>query len=413
VSANLAIEAAFQNVPSTWRVHRFDRVLRRSELRKGHEDLQLLSLSSQGYLYERSGESDRQQASEENQVRCLRVEPGQLVVNPMWLTGGSVAVSRESGAVSPDYRVFAPTHLMDPRFLHFALRSTPYTDQYRLFVRAETTFDRRIQQEDLNQLPLHLPSLDEQRRIAEFLDDQVTRIASVIDLRREQAMALDEVAMHVLVEAARDLWPSSQGGPVSWFPFHRAGWQWLRVSWIATCLDGRRVPLSATERASRQGDYPYYGASTIVDFVDDYLFDEVLVLVGEDGGALTNPRFDVVQEVGGKIWVNNHAHVLRAVAVETRYLATVLRCVDRPLLLSGSTRPKITQNDLMSLRVPVPPTEDRILVLNRADAIREEIEVRRRVLDESVRLLDEYMQSLITAAVTGELDVTTARRGVT
>ncbi len=148
---NLAVDAAFRG-SRPLRGHRFKRVLRRVEFRVGDDrGAQRLSLSSAGHLYKRGGASDRQQASEATEERSLRVAADQLVVNPMWLTGGSIAVSDVEGALSPDYRVFEPERReVDPRYLHHLLRSQPYRDQYNLFVRANTTFDRRIQQEDLD-----------------------------------------------------------------------------------------------------------------------------------------------------------------------------------------------------------------------------------------------------------------------
>jgi type I restriction enzyme S subunit len=156
--------------------------------------VQRLSLASTGHLYKREGTTDRQQASSSTEERSLRVLKDQLVVNPMWLTGGSIAVSGVQGAVSPDYRVFeSDSTLLVPRYLHHLLRSRPYRDQYDLFVRANTTFDRRIQQDDLDQLPLFLPDLDQQRRIADFLDDRVARIDQIITARNEQRRQLGEL----------------------------------------------------------------------------------------------------------------------------------------------------------------------------------------------------------------------------
>jgi type I restriction enzyme S subunit len=89
--------------------------------------------------------------------------------------------------------------------------------------------------------------------------------------------------------------------------------------WVASPLldvvdlhDSRRIPLNATQRAQRRGEYPYYGANGQVDSIDDYIFDGEYVLLAEDGGYFDDPSRGVAYEVSGKFWVNNHAHILSA-----------------------------------------------------------------------------------------------------
>ena len=112
-----------------------------------------------------------QQASKDYLLRYWTVSPGQLVVNPMWLAGAAIGVTNQAGAVSPDYRVYTlQTSELDPRFAHHLFRSSVLMDQYRLLMRAETTFDRRVGREDFENLPVPVPPLAEQRAIADFLD---------------------------------------------------------------------------------------------------------------------------------------------------------------------------------------------------------------------------------------------------
>jgi type I restriction enzyme S subunit len=121
---------------------------------------------------------------------------------------------------------------------------------------------------------------------------------------------------------------------------------------IVRCLDGKRVPLNREERGDIPGDYPYWGANGVVDTVGDYLFDEDLVLLGEDGAPFGDPSKDVAFRADGKIWVNNHIHVLRPTGVDSRFLTYALNCVDWVPLISGSTRDKLTQDDMMRARIP-------------------------------------------------------------
>ena len=122
-------------------------------------------------------------------------------------------------------------------------------------------------------------------------------------------------------------------------------WEIVRIGDIVDNLDNRRIPLSQSER--EKGVYPYYGATGIIDYVKDYIFDDRLVLIGEDGakwGAGENSAF--IAE--GKYWVNNHAHVLKAKAnkVIYKFLVEVLNFLDLSAYITGLNVPKLNQTNL-------------------------------------------------------------------
>ena len=132
-------------------------------------------------------------------------------------------------------------------------------------------------------------------------------------------------------------------------------WQTVQLRHLTQCLDGRRVPLNSEQRAEAPGDYPYWGANGIVDTVGDYLFDESLILLGEDGAPFGDPLKDVAFLVEGRVWVNNHIHALRpSGGVDQRFLTYALNSVDWPRFISGSTREKLTQDDMNRVRVECP-----------------------------------------------------------
>jgi type I restriction enzyme S subunit len=179
----------------------------------------------------------------------------------------------------------------------------------------------------------------------------------------------------------------------------------LPLKWFVECLEAVRVPLSSEERANKPGPFPYFGASGVIDSIDGYLFDETLVLLGEDGAQLADPTCEISFVVEGKSWVNNHAHVLRPVAADPYFLALHLSTFDRTAFISGSTREKITQGEMNS--IPVPALEVEAQRNEAIDLVRvkrtSESAVRR--LTHQIDLLAERRQALITGAVTGRLDV--------
>lgn len=128
------------------------------------------------------------------------------------------------------------------------------------------------------------------------------------------------------------------------------------LSDVAVFLDGKRRPIKDTERAKMKGIYPYYGASGVVDYVNDYLFDEDLILLGEDGDNIVSRNTRLAFRVSGKIWVNNHAHVLKPISsVNIDFLSEYLESLDYSQYNSGSAQPKLNKQTCSSIPVVLPP----------------------------------------------------------
>jgi type I restriction enzyme, S subunit len=117
-----------------------------------------------------------------------------------------------------------------------------------------------------------------------------------------------------------------------------------------------------------QGDIPYWGAGGVLDYVDYPLFDESLVLLGEDGAPFFDPGKDVAYYIEGPAWVNNHIHVLRPTASDGRFLTYALNAVDYANYITGSTRDKLTQDDLKEILVPQPPLDEQRRIADFLDA---------------------------------------------
>ncbi len=134
------------------------------------------------------------------------------------------------------------------------------------------------------------------------------------------------------------------------------GWAWSTFGEVCENHDGRRVPVKAADRKVMSGSYPYYGASGIIDHVDDYLFDGVYLLVSEDGANLLARSKPIAFEASGKFWVNNHAHVVTArEGIVQRYVLHAIERLDLSSYVSGSAQPKVTQANLAKVPIPVPP----------------------------------------------------------
>ncbi len=125
-----------------------------------------------------------------------------------------------------------------------------------------------------------------------------------------------------------------------------------KINNLVVVHDSKRIPLSSLERAKRPGCYPYYGATGILDYVDDYLFDGHYILLGEDGTVITKSGKPVLQFVYGKFWVSNHAHILtNSKLVTLDYLYYLLMNTSVTSIVTGAVQPKISQANLLNLEV--------------------------------------------------------------
>ena len=319
------------------------------------------------------------------------VEVGDFVVHGLDILRGSVGVADSAGALSSVCIVCVPRVESDPRFFAYAMRAQAWAGVPRALAKGvrEGGADFR-RWETLADLPLPVPSLSEQRAIADHLDAATARIDALISKKR-RLVELHEEGWRSAVKHRMKILTDEHGVT----PLKR----------LVSCLDGTRVPLSAEERSHRSGPYPYYGASGMIDSVDDYLFDETLVLLGEDGAQLADRDYEVSFVVEGRVWVNNHAHVLRAVNSDPQFLAMHLSTFDRDAFISGSTREKITQADMNEIPVPNVSASHQLDVARGLILERTKCDRTTSALSRQIELLSERRQALITAVVTGEMPV--------
>jgi type I restriction enzyme S subunit len=196
----------------------------------------------------------------------------------------------------------------------------------------------KLNKSDASRIPIPRPPLEEQRRIAAILDK-----ADAICRKRQEALKLaDDLVKSQFIEMF--------GDPVT----NPMGWEVKPLGDVYENLDSRRVPITSGDR--KKGIYPYYGASGIVDYVEDYIFNEDLLLVSEDGANLLARVTPIAFSVSGKIWVNNHAHVLRFSDKGTQiYVENFINRIDISPYITGTAQPKLNQAQLNAIQMPLPP----------------------------------------------------------
>lgn len=154
----------------------------------------------------------------------------------------------------------------------------------------------------------------------------------------------------------------------------------VKLGDICDILDNKRIPITANKRI--KGKYPYYGANGIQDYVNDYIFDDELVLLAEDGGHFSSKDKPIAYRVSGKCWVNNHAHVLKPKeGIDVDYLCYSLMFYDVSKFIKGATRKKLTQSDMRNMLIYVPSFDEQKKIANILDKVTNLIELRKKQLE--------------------------------
>ena len=190
---------------------------------------------------------------------------------------------------------------------------------------------------------------------------------------------------------------------IEWVGEVPSRWEISRVKNVVTNLDYLREPISAENRENKLGLYDYYGASGVIDKIDDYNVDDTVLLIGEDGANLRMRNLPLVYRASGKFWVNNHAHILKVrPGYSYGFIAYLLEAGDYNVYITGSAQPKLSQFNLMRFPIVVPDFEEQLQIEKYLDKWCMQIDA---LIEEKEAFLEEmesYKKSLIYEVVTGK-----------
>ena len=288
--------------------------------------------------------------------------------------GGAIGTNKKriaSKSVCADLNTMGviPSERIRPLFLYYYFINIDFGTLYN------GSSVPQINNTDIAPMEIDLPSLDEQDKALA----QLEKVDFLIQKRTEQLAKMDELIKARFVEMF--------GDPVQ-NPF---GWKKKRFDEICENLDSRRKPITSSDRV--EGIYPYYGASGIVDYVEDYIFDEDILLVSEDGANLLMRSTPIAFSVSGKVWVNNHAHVVRfGKMCLQKYIEIFFSLIDISDSITGSAQPKLNQAKLNAMEFPIPDErrlEEYLSFLEQVDKSKVAV---KKALDETKTLFDSLMQ---------------------
>ena len=242
----------------------------------------------------------------------------------------------------------------------------------------------KLNQASCRSIVVKIPSLPEQQKIADFL----STIDTIIEKQRAMVSAWEERKKGVMQKLfSQEVRFKADDG--SDFP----DWEEKRLEDVVEFLDEKRKPLEAGKRVA--GKYPYYGASGIIDYVEDYIFDEELILLSEDGANILDRNYRVCFLAKGKYWVNNHAHVMKAKKGNLNYfICEELETFDYRKYNSGGAQPKLNQASCRSIVVKIPSLPEQQKIADCLSALDAVIEKQKETLEKWQELKKGLLQQM-------------------
>lgn len=275
----------------------------------------------------------------------------------------------------------------DARFIYYYMTTPEF--QSELDGRATGTTVIGLRQPELMKCIIRCPEIQEQKVIAAIL--------SSIDAK---IIANEKVNDNLLAQAQtlyKQFFPYSVQDDLP------DGWRIGTVGEIIEIHDSKRIPLSGADRAKMEKKiYPYYGAASLMDFVDNYIFDGKYLLLGEDGTVVDDAGYPILQYVWGQFWVNNHAHILTGrLGYDVESLYMLFKQTPVKYIVTGAVQPKINQANLRSIQVVIPPEH----TLREYNDLVEPLFSLFRANEEECKTLTALRDSLLPKLMSGELDV--------
>ena len=248
-------------------------------------------------------------------------------------------------------------------------------------------------------LEISLPSINEQKAISSVL----WTIDEKISVLKKININLFTIVSSLQTEWMVNFTPfKSEQFKSSAFGLIPENWNVGKLSDIIELLDSKRIPLSGQERENMEKIYPYYGAASLMDYVDDYIFDGIYLLIGEDGTVVDDKGFPILQYVWGKFWVNNHAHIVKGkngFNVDSLYL--LLSKTNIQSIVTGAVQAKVNQSNLKSIEIIIPPVE----VMEKFNELIKPFFDSIRSNNDEIKKLQKLRDTLLPKLMSGEIDV--------
>ena len=299
---------------------------------------------------------------------------------------GYVAIASQSVCTNQGFKSIVVNEKADPLFVYYLLK---YNKDAIEAMGSGTTF-KEVSGKTMRAVKVRIPlDVNYQKRIAAVLDSLDTKIENNERINDNLLAQAQTLYKQFFPYGVQDDLPD--------------GWRIGTVGEIIEIHDSKRIPLSGADRSKMEKKiYPYYGAASLMDFVDNYIFDGKYLLLGEDGTVVDDAGYPILQYVWGQFWVNNHAHILTGrLGYDVESLYMLFKQTPVKSIVTGAVQPKISQANLRSVQVVIPPEHN----LREYNDLVEPLFSLFRANEEECKTFTALRDMLLPKLMSGEIDV--------
>ncbi len=356
-----------------------------------------------------------------NQLGSGKVRPGDIVYCLRGSTIGKTARNHyEEGAIASSLVIVRAKPEVNQDYLYYFLTSP--AGQQLAKSNDNGSAQPNLSAKTLSKYPLLVPSFEEQQSIVNTLN----AIDNKIEVNTKLNQTLEEMAQAIFKSWFVDFDPvkakmngvqpeGMDAATVSLFPEKLVeselglipdGWELTNIGKVSECFDKKRIPLSKRQREQKQGSIPYYGATSVMDYVDEAIFDDIYLLIGEDGSVMKDDGTPFIQYIWGPAWVNNHAHVLQGIkSVSTEQLMLFFQQTNINAYVTGAVQLKINQRNMNSIPFIKAPKE----INERFYDVVAPLYAKIRAIKEENEQLAKLRDTLLPKLLSGEIELRQAQ----
>ena len=316
------------------------------------------------YLYIRDFFSDKFKCYVPNIYPEKIIHPHEIMMVNTGNTTGE-AYTRRYGVLSNNsFKIDYDLAHFNDQFMYLFCSSELAQNQIKKFFNAGG--QPHLGHKNISQILISYPKKEEQTKIASFLsavDEKISQLTQKHELLSQYKQGMMQKLFSQQLRFKAD--DGSEFGE----------WEKTTLGKVVNFQNGKRVPLSESDRQKRQGEYRYYGASGVIDHIDDYIFDGQYILIGEDGANIITRSSPLAFIVEGQFWVNNHAHIFQSKNGSNVFLAAYLESLNYEKFNSGTAQPKLNLDNLKKVPVINPCLDEQTKIANFLSAIDQKIEV--------------------------------------
>jgi len=327
--------------------------------------------------------STKEKITKEGALKSRNVKEGDFILSNS-MSYGKPYIMKIDGYIHDGWFVLKLPNYIDKDFFYYLLNAPSVQEQIQSL--GVGAIVKNISGDLVKKVDVIYPkSLSEQHRIVSILDQAFAAIDKAKQNTEQNLKNVKEIFESYL-----------QG------MFENDKWETKSLNQISENLDYRRIPI--TKKIRKSGEIPYYGASGIVDYVAEYIFNEDILCVSEDGANLLARTYPIAFSVSGKSWVNNHAHVLKFNNLETqKFIEFYLNSIKLNDFVSGMAQPKLNQTMLNKIPIPYPPLELQKSIVYKLNSLSSQTKKLEAIYQQKLVDLEELKKSLLQKAFNGEL----------